>query len=146
MKFLTCIQSLLHPSQVTPCSASYWVFYCLNKAFLDCIAFVQSPERKQSSNLNIHHEKILLWCRKVSITPSPFPFLCILFSESQKVSVSKNPKSQSPESLVLINFENFQCPKVSVSKKHQNWVLKSFSLDNFYSIVSEFTKFRRKKF
>ena len=41
------------------------------------------------------------------------------FAESRKVSVSKNPKLQSWESLGLERFENLQSQKVSVSKKQK---------------------------
>ena len=41
------------------------------------------------------------------------------FAESRKVSVSKNPKLQSRESLGLERFENLQSRKVSVSKKQK---------------------------
>ena len=54
-------------------------------------------------------------------------------NESWKVSVSKNPKLQSGESLGLDRFENLQSQK-------------SLSLDNFHWIVSEITKFRKTNF
>ena len=41
------------------------------------------------------------------------------FAESRKVSVSKNPKLQSRESLGLERFENLQSRKVLVSKKQK---------------------------
>ena len=42
-----------------------------------------------------------------------------ILAEAQKVSVSKNPKLQSGESLSLDRFENLQSRKVSVLKKQK---------------------------
>ena len=66
--------------------------------------------------LMVFHSEINESLKKVSVSTT--------FAESRKVTVSKNPKLQSRESLGLDRFENLQSRKVSVSKKQKIWVSK----------------------